>query len=135
MTTPKELPDRWILGLRDCRVVKVSVRSGSCSIQLTGGAEVVTDAEVQFRDATHTALAHAKAVPSVDSALLVDREVASAVGFKNGVLRIVFRPGYHFVAVPQGDSATHVQQSGVFEWVGDAGGGRFVHSDGAAAPR
>jgi hypothetical protein len=61
--------------------LRVSTRAGVCSIQLTDGVEVITDAEVQFRDATVTDLARATPTASVDPALLIDRQVASAVGF------------------------------------------------------
>jgi hypothetical protein len=131
----KELPDRWILGMRDCAVSSVSVRSGRWSIQLTGGVEVVTDAKVRFMDVTRTGLAHAQALPDADPVLLLGGQVASAVAFKSGVLRIVFRPGYHFVAVPRDGSVTRVRHFGVFEWVGSAGGGKLEPPDDSSGRR
>ena len=131
----RELPDRWILGIRDCAVSSVSLRSGTWSIQLTSGVEVVTDAEVRFQDMTRIGMAHAQALPPADPVLLVGQQVASAVGFTSGVLRIVFRPGYHFVAVPRDGSVTRVRHAGAFEWVGSTGGGTLEWPDDSSGTR
>jgi hypothetical protein len=135
MIASTELADRWILGLRDRMVSGVAVRSGRWSIQLSGGVVVVTDAAVRFKDVTHTELPHTQASSSADPVLLVGQRVASAVGYKSGVLRIVFRPGYQFVAVPRDESLTRVRHLGVFEWVGSVGGGKLELPDDSSSGR
>ncbi|WP_350274914.1 hypothetical protein [Kribbella sp. HUAS MG21] len=117
----RELPDRWIFGVRDSRVLRAEMHADVHRIELANEFLISTDAEVELADASMTDLAHAQATVVGDLAMLVGKEVASLVAFKSGVVRIVLRPGYHVVISPKGSEQTSIRQSGIFEWIGFRG--------------
>jgi hypothetical protein len=118
MTNLRELDDRWILHLRGERVTRASASIEDCTLELTGGVTVTSNAVIELQDATQDSLATAVLLPVEDVRLLVGTEPVSAVVFKSSVVRMVFHPGYHLVLRPAGESCTEIRQAGVFEWTG-----------------
>jgi hypothetical protein len=95
-----ELPDRWILPLRDCEVTAVewddddAVRfrldpSGEIVVGLAALATEGSRAVPEARPVTLSQLGPDEAQRWVGSRVL------SAVGFKNGALRVIFDNGWH----------------------------------------
>ncbi|WP_327637820.1 DUF6188 family protein [Kribbella sp. NBC_00482] len=122
----KELPDRWIFGIRDRKVVQAEVRAGTCRIEFMEGFVISADVDVQMTDASTVDLPHAATEVAEDLTMLVGTEVASAVAFKSGMVRLVFRPGYHVVMTPRDAERIVIRQSGQFEWIGQAGKGEMA---------
>jgi hypothetical protein len=118
MTMPRELDDRWILQLRGEKVTRASASLAGCTLELTGGVSVISNAAIELKDATQASLATAVPYPVEDIRLLVGTKPVSAVVFKSGVVRMVFHPGHHLVLKPSGESRTKIRQANVFEWTG-----------------
>lgn len=94
----RELPDRWILPLRWSRVTRIEW-DDRIRFQLDPPGEIAVGPEALFTDGPATA-------PGADAVTLgqmgpdevqqaVGAKILSAVGFKNGALRIVFDNGWH----------------------------------------
>lgn len=126
MTDVEELEDRWILEFRATQVVAVRFDRSVCFIELTNGAALYGDAAWQLRDATVEGLANAPMLSPDDIGVLEGKEVASAVAFKSGALRLVFRPGYHLVFKPSGAASITVRLPAEYEWRGQGGVGLLV---------
>lgn len=119
-----ELPDRWILPLRGSRVTDIEW-DDSVRFQLDPPGEIVVGPSALFTSGPRTA-------PGVDARTLsqlgqgevrqsVGARILSAVGFKNGALRIVLDNGWHLnvrstgpfvpASVTFGDSVTWSRQA------------------------
>jgi hypothetical protein len=97
-TEARELPDRWILPLRWSRVTQVDW-DDRIRFRLEPPGEIAVGSGALFTDGPATA-------PSVDAKTLgqmdhdqvqlaVGASILSAVGFKNGALRVVLDNGWH----------------------------------------
>lgn len=86
----RELPDRWILGLRDLRVVEASssVDPPEVYLVLADGTTLIIEGAVEQRDGPL-----GPTLNQVED--LINTTVRSAVAFKSGATRLVFSNGHH----------------------------------------
>ena len=93
-----ELPDRWILPLRDCQVTAVDwdddvrFRLDPPGEIVVGSAALVTEGPRTAPEAHPVTLSH---LGPDEVQRCVGSKVLSAVGFKNGALRVVLDNGWH----------------------------------------
>ncbi|WP_328739721.1 DUF6188 family protein [Streptomyces erythrochromogenes] len=97
-TPPVEGADRWILNLRGLAVTRIGI-DFRLTLVLDGGWEVVLEAPARLSvGALGSRRAVIPEIQDVAAALpLFGAEVASAVAFKSGSLRMVFDSGLHLV--------------------------------------
>ena len=114
-----ELADRWILPLRGSRVTQIDW-GDSVRFQLDPPGEIVVGYGALFTNGPRTAPGvEAKALSQLGQEEVqrsLGARILSAVGFKNGALRIVFDNGWHLnvraaapfvqASVTSGDSVT-----------------------------
>ncbi|NIK58650.1 hypothetical protein [Kribbella shirazensis] len=105
----RELPDRWILSLRDHTVVQVTARDRGWCVEFSDGTTIRTDGTAHVHDATVSDLGSAPALPLDDGPALVGRQVRSAVVFKRGGARVVLAPGYHLQLAAAAGSGVQVE--------------------------
>ena len=95
---PIELEDRWILGLRGSRVVKISV-DFRLALTLDSGWDVAIEGPALLSYGSALTNSCQRLTPhaqDVAAALqLFQASVVSAVAFKTGSLRLVFDTGVH----------------------------------------
>ncbi|MER5967571.1 DUF6188 family protein [Streptomyces sp. NPDC002057] len=115
----EEVEDRWILGLQGTAVTAVALdaeRPG-VAVTLADGTEITVDGTWLL---TQGAAAAPGASPLPAQALegAIGSAVASAVAFKTGGLRVVFRTGLHLTVRPRDTSGTEasVRKPGAFDW-------------------
>jgi tellurite resistance protein TerC len=94
----EELPDRWILPLRGSRVTQIDC-DDSVRFRLEPPGEIVVGRDAWFtrgpRTAPGTAVTSFRQLDQEQVKRSVGARVLSAVGFKNGALRVVFDNGWH----------------------------------------
>ncbi|MEV6654030.1 DUF6188 family protein [Streptomyces sp. NPDC051219] len=114
----EELEDRWILGLRGIAVAAVSrgAERPELVVSLADGTEIrVLGSWLLTQGATSAP--GATPLPFEELENVVGSAVASAVLFKTGNVRVVFRTGLHLTVRPQGPgNEAHVRKAGTFEW-------------------
>jgi hypothetical protein len=100
-----ELDDRWLLPYWGLQVVQIRV-SYQLTLLLDRGVQVEIETEAQLSRGPVTApdAAPARLVPErqevVPALALFGTEIASAVAFKSGSLRLVFHTGLHLNVKP-----------------------------------
>ncbi|MGW6566683.1 DUF6188 family protein [Streptomyces sp. NPDC054975] len=115
----EEGEDRWILGLQGTVVTAVSLdaQRPGLAVTLADGTEIRVDGNWLL---TQGGAAAPGATPLPAQALqkAVGSAVASAVAFKTGGLRVVFRTGLHLTVRPRDTAGTEasVRKPDAFDW-------------------
>jgi hypothetical protein len=114
----EELEDRWILGLRGIPVVAVSrgAERPELAVTLADGTEIRVSGSWKLTQGAASAPG-ATPLPTEELERVVGSAVASAVAFKTGNLRVVFRTGLHLsVRGKDPGIEVRVQKPGDFDW-------------------
>jgi hypothetical protein len=133
LTNLVELDDRWILNLRESRIIKISV-DFRLTLTLNSGWEVVLEGRVLLSSGPLDARLSERLNPQTQDVAathhLRGAEVRSAVAFKTGSLRMVFDTGTHLrCPVDPSYEAWHIAGPGGRQYVSLPGGGIAVWTD------